>query len=273
MLANATTGSRIPDILGIIARAKGSTDAMATSKIVSEVGKSTVDSGAARFHERGILEYARTSVKLVMELLEGIREEVCSGMDVFDNIMNLDVTSETQRVTALSTFLLQVLERMALRLDGFYGKLARYSICHPEMEQNLARTRWNLLRRKIFDGSFFVLTQEVEFGITPPDSYPRHQDPIELDHVISQIQKSISRAPTPLHRPLDLTSMHVARERASTQNGVSEFESHENGVAMNRMSSFMTDDMNSIRRLSKMPKEAVSLEQVMSVSVWAWTWT
>lgn len=55
-----------------------------------------------------------------MELLEGIREDACVGMDAFDSIVDLDVASESQRITALSTFLLQVMERMAVRPDGFY---------------------------------------------------------------------------------------------------------------------------------------------------------
>ena len=41
-----------------------------------------------------------------MELLEGIREEACNGMDVFDTLMDLDAESNTQRLTTLSTFLL-----------------------------------------------------------------------------------------------------------------------------------------------------------------------
>jgi len=266
-LANAAAGSsasRIPDILGIIARAKGSADAMATSKIVSEIGQFTSDSEAARFHERGILQYARTSVKLDMELLEGIREETCVGMDAFDNIMDLDAASESQRITALSTFLLQVIERMAMRLDGFYSKLAQHSIYHPEMEQNPARTRWNLLRRKIHDGSFFVLTQDILFGVESSKSPTRNQDSIELDQVITQIQQSISKAPAPRQLPLDLTEQHVARGQA-VPNGVSAYESHENGNAVRRMSKFMTDNMRSIRRLSKMPPAgSISLEHLMA---------
>jgi sulfite reductase alpha subunit-like flavoprotein/predicted heme/steroid binding protein len=267
-LANAATGSnpsRMPDILGIVARAKGSQDAMATSKIVSEIGRFTSDSEAARFHERGILEYARTSVKLDMELLEGIREDACVGMDAFDNIMELDAASESQRITALSTFLLQVMERMAVRLDGFYSKLAQHSIYNPEMEQNPARTRWNLIRRKIHDGSFFVLTQDILFGIYPPQTSPRNNHgSIELDQIITQIQQSISKSPVPRQLPLDLTEQHVARGQAAS-NGMSAYESHESSNAVRRMSKFMTDNMRSIRRLSKMPPSgSISLEHLMA---------
>lgn len=269
-LANAAAGStpgRIPDVLGTIARAKGSSDAMCTSQIISEIGQFTSDSEAARFHERGILEYARTSVKLDMELLEGIRDDACVGMDAFDSIMDLDVASESQRTTALSTFLLQVMERMAMRLDGFYTKLAQHSIYHAEMEQNPARTRWNLVRRKIYDGSFFVLTQDILFGVDAgtTSSSTRSQDAsIELDQVITQIQQSIGKTSKPKQRSLDLTEQHVARGQPSF-NGVSANEMHENGNAVRRMSTFMTNNMRAIRRLSRMPTtNAVSLEHLMS---------
>jgi hypothetical protein len=76
-----------------------------------------------------------------MELLDGIREEACRGMDAFDIVMALDTSSDTQRLTALSTFLLQVTEHMAIKLEDFYSRLAQHSIYHPQMEQNPARTR------------------------------------------------------------------------------------------------------------------------------------
>jgi cytochrome b involved in lipid metabolism len=143
-LANSATTSnpnRLPDVLGIIVRAKSSPDAMTTSNEVSQIGQFTCDSEAARFHKRGILEYAKNSVHLDMELLEGIREEAWRGIDAFDTVMSLDAPSDTQRLTALSTFLLQVTERMAMPLEGFYAKVAQHSVYDPEMEHNPARTR------------------------------------------------------------------------------------------------------------------------------------
>ncbi|KAF4632905.1 hypothetical protein G7Y89_g5214 [Cudoniella acicularis] len=270
-LANAVTNSsssQLPDILGIIARAKGSQDAMTTTNEISQIGQFTCDSEAARFHEQGILEYARASVQLNMELLEGIREEACRGMDAFNTVMNLDAPSGTQRLTALSTFLLQVAERMAMRLEGFYSKLAPLSVYRPEMEQNPARTRWSLLRRKIQDGSFFILTQDI--GVLTPQKNPYASqylrgNEVELDHVITQIQQSIKRAPTLHPKALDLTAQHVARGQATPSNQVSAYESSENNHALKRMSSFMTSNMKAIRRLSKMPPQgSLSFEQLMN---------
>ena len=256
-LVPSSSPSRIPDVLGIIVRAKGSQDAMKTSSEVSQIGQFTCDSEAARFHERGILHYARKSVQFDMELLEGIREKACQGIDAFDTIIDLKV-SDTQRITALSTFLLQALERMAMRLKGFYVKLAQHSVFHAEMEKNPARSRWNLLKRKIRDGTFFVLTQEVTIG----QSYAG-QDAIEFDHIINQIQQSINRAPTLSARPRDLTQQHVARGRA-TPDGVPAIESHGNAVAVKRMSFFMTSNMRAIRRLSRMPLAGLNFEHLMA---------
>ncbi|KAH8660905.1 sulfite reductase flavoprotein alpha-component [Tricladium varicosporioides] len=272
-LANATSGansSRLPDVLGIIARAKGSQDAMTTTNEISQIGQFTCDSETARFHEQGILTYARASVQLNMELLEGIREEACRGMDAFDTVMSLDAPSDTHRLTALSTFLLQVAERMAMRLESFYSKLAPLSVYHPEMEQNPARTRWTLLRRKIRDGSFFVLTQDL--GLLPQEgarnpymgqSYGQRN--VELDQVISQIQASIKRAPTPHPRNTDLTSQHISRGQAASTSQPSAYESSQDQHALKRMSSFMSSNMKAIRRLSKMPPQgSLSFEQLMN---------
>jgi len=265
-LANAAASSRsnrLPGVLGIVARAKSSPDAMITSGEVSQIGQFTCDSEAARFHERGILEYARTSVQLNMELLESIRQEVCRGMDAFDTIMELDAPSDTQRLAALSTFLLQVIERMAIRLEGFYSKLAQHSVYHPEMEQNPARTRWNLVRCKIRDGSFFILTQNVAIDTGATYVPRRGQEAVEFNQVIAQIQQSINRAPVQTRQALDLTEQHVVRGQ-STPNGVSAYESHENGHAIKRMSTFVNSNMRAIRRLSTLPASGVSLEQLMN---------
>ncbi|KFY17160.1 hypothetical protein V492_00838 [Pseudogymnoascus sp. VKM F-4246] len=263
-LANSGASSgQLPDVLGIIGRAKSSPDAMATSNEVSQIGKFTCDSETARFHERGIIEYVKASVQLNLELLEGIREEACCGMDAFDTIMDLEVSSETQRLTSLSTFLLQLTERMAIRLEGFYSKLAQHSIYHPEMEHNPARTRWNLVRRKVRDGSFFILTQNVAVN-TGANYVPRRgQEAVEFDHVITQIQHNISKAPIQVRKTMELTEQHIARGRTNP-NGVSANESHENGHAMKRMSSFVNNNMRAIRRLSKLPAAGVSLEQLMN---------
>lgn len=265
-LVNTTANSnssRLPDVLGIIARAKSSPDAMTTSNEVSQIGQFTCDSEAARFHERGIVDYAKTSVQLNMELLEGIREEACNGMDVFETIMDLDAQSDAQRLTALSTFLLKLMERMAIRLDGFYSKLAQHSVYNPEMEQNPARTRWNLVRRKIRDGSFFVLTQDVALNF--PSLYTTHrgQGAVEFDQVISQIRHNINRAPTPMRRTLELTEKHLARGQAS-KTGISDYESHENSHAIERMSTFMSSNVRAIRRLSRIPTAGVNLEDLMN---------
>ncbi|KAG9237782.1 sulfite reductase flavoprotein alpha-component [Amylocarpus encephaloides] len=266
-LANSATNSNpshLPDVLGIISRAKCSPDAMATSNEVSQIGQFTADSEAARFHERGIINYAKTSVKLNMELLQGIREEACRGMDVFDTVMDLDAPSETQRCYYLSAFLINVIERIAIRLEGFYAKLAEHSIYTPEIEQNPARSRWNLVRRKIRDGSFFVLTQDVALSTSGPKSPRRGQTSVEFDQVISQIQQNINNAPRPAPAALDLTEIHVARGRAPQKGGMSAYETSQSGAAVKNMSAFLNSNLRSIRRLSKMPTSSVSIEQLMN---------
>lgn len=263
--ASTSNPSHLPDVLGIIARAKSSPDAMATSNEISQIGQFTCDSEAARFHERGIVDYAKNSVQLNMELLEGIREEAGRGMDAFDTVMELDAPSETQRSYYLSTFLLKVIERMTMRLEGFYSKLAQHSVYHPEMEQNPARSRWNLLRRRIRDGSFFVMTQEFNIGAKSINGSHRGQTAgVDFDQVINQIQHSIDRAPATMPRAADLTEQHVARGRATQNKNLSAYESHQTGAAVKNMSTFLTNNMKSIRRLSKMPTAGFSFEQVMT---------
>jgi sulfite reductase alpha subunit-like flavoprotein/cytochrome b involved in lipid metabolism len=269
-LANASSSTGptlLPDVLGIIARAKGSTDALTASNEISQIGQFTSNSDAARHHEKGIIAYAQKSVEFDMEFLEQIREEACAGMDAFDTIMELEAQSETQRVAALSTFLMQVLDRMANRLEGFYGKLARYSVFRPEMERNPARARWEVLKRKVRDGSFFVLTQKVSMATTTAaatnyDQRNIHQHQgVDFDMVVSQIQMNLDNSPLSAPRKMDLTEQHAARAEVKP-NGVPAYEHHHNGAAIKAMSTFMDKNRKAIRRLSKLP-QAINLEQLM----------
>jgi sulfite reductase alpha subunit-like flavoprotein/predicted heme/steroid binding protein len=259
--ASVGSDTKLPDILGIIARAKTSQDAVNTSKEVSLIGQFICNSESARFQERGIIAYANKSVQLDIELLEDIREEACHGMDAFDSIMNLEVASDSQRVTAICTFLMQILERMAKRLEIFYSKLAQHSIYQPELEKNPARTRWNLVRRRIHDGSFFILTQSTVIGAAP--SYKPMQQTVPFDSVLSQVQQTISLAPLRPNNGQQMQLNERHRARALTPpNGNSAFESHENSHALKRMSTFIDKNMRAMRRLSKMPPMPLNFEQM-----------
>lgn len=99
------TEMRLPDILGIIARAKTSPEAVVTSQQVSLVSQFVCDTSSnVRFAERGIFRYATKSVEMDIELPEDIREEACHGMDAFESVMAMDVRSDSQRVTVLVAF-------------------------------------------------------------------------------------------------------------------------------------------------------------------------
>ncbi|KAI6377713.1 hypothetical protein MCOR25_002437 [Pyricularia grisea] len=282
-LANSSSAGpmpRLPDVLGVIARAKTSEDAVATSKELSAIGHFINDSEGARFHEQGIISYATQAIELDVSLLEDIRREACHGFDAFGALSTLQgTTSEAETAVALSTFLMQVLERMAKRLEMFYEKLSKLSVYKPEIEQNPARTRWHLVRQRISDGSFFVLTQEMSVTAATQLFQPRGQPTVDFDQIISQVrhtlniksathhtqpqqqqhhhhhhQKQITTPATtpPLMQTPTLNSMHQSRSQAPTD-GASAFESYENRNALNRMSTFMDRNMRAIRRLSRVP--------------------
>jgi hypothetical protein len=264
-LANASSSSgptRLPDVLGIIARAKGSNEAVTATKEISQIGHFVCDSDSARHHEKGIIAYAQKSVEFDMDFLEAVREEACAGMDAFDTVMELEAQSETQRITACAAFLMQVLERMANRLEGFYAKLARHSVFQPEMERNPARARWNILKRKIRDGSFFILARQATMTNMPTFNNHRAQQGIDFDHVINHIQNSLNSTTTSSSaRNMSLTEQHAIRAQ-NTSSGTSAYEHHQNGTALKAMNQFMDTNKRAIRRLSRLPQE-LNMEQLM----------
>tara|TARA_R110002003_G_scaffold171_20_gene14077 strand:+ start:196 stop:1815 length:1620 start_codon:yes stop_codon:yes gene_type:complete len=256
-LANSTSSSdttRLPDVLGVIARAKGSTNAVTSANEIGQVGQFTCNSESARHHEKGIIAYAQRSVQFDMEFLEAIREEACAGMDALDTIMDLDVPSEADRLTALCHFLMQLLHRMANRLEGFYARLARYSVFHPELEHNPARARWNILKRKVLDGSFFLLARQASMIPTSDQVSHRAVQRVDFNQVISQVETTLnlsSAALTPA-RKMDLNEQHAQRAM-SRPSGPPAYEQHNQAEALRAMSAFIDSNRKAIRRLSKMP--------------------
>ncbi|CRK28499.1 hypothetical protein BN1723_003564 [Verticillium longisporum] len=269
--SSAGSDTKLPDILGVVARAKTSADAVATSKEVALVGQYVCNSEPARFQERGIMDYASRSVSLDMALLEDIREEACHGMDAFGTVMELEATSDAQRVAAMCSFLMKVLERMAKRLEVFYAQLAQCSIYRPELERNPARTRWELVRRRIRDGSLFVLARRAVMEVQPTYR-PARGDAVDFDTVLSRVQQTVRSAALPPSPPPE-TQLHVSmplnerrRARAQVPHGApSAVERYENGSAMRRMSSFLDKNAKALRRLSGMPAlpQVLDLEQIM----------
>lgn len=267
-LANASSAgpsTSLPDVLGVVARAKTSGSAIKTSKEIARIGEFVGNGEEARFHERGIIDYASKSVEMDISLLEDVRAEACAGMDAFDALMSQDAENPEDRIVALATFLMQLLERVAKRLEIFYANLAQYSVYQPTIERNPARTRWRLVRSSVRDGSFFVLTQNLSMNtaaaVAPTSSMgaaarPAFQTNIDFDRVMSQVRQGLGAASVPNAQQQQAkptpSAIDAARGRAPP-NATSAFESYENGGALTRMSSFIDKNMRSIRRLSKMP--------------------
>ncbi|KAF2261865.1 hypothetical protein CC78DRAFT_499454 [Lojkania enalia] len=266
-IANAVAPNvRLPDIVGTITRAQSSPDATKAMKEVSEIGQFvSATSRSARFHENGILKYAQSVTELDVKFLEQIRDEAALGMDAFDLVANMDESTSSKQVK-LASYLLSVLERIAARLESYYASLSQESIYRPEIENNPARTRWNNVRRKISDGSFFVLAKPPNMAASDGMSTglrPR-QNGVEVDfaQIFANAQQTLqlnaqnvsSQQDYEPSQPRRLADMHTTRAAKNTQ-APSTFEIQQQGSAIRRMSAFINENMSTIRRLSRLPAE------------------
>ncbi|OLN85599.1 NADPH oxidoreductase A [Colletotrichum chlorophyti] len=248
--------TKLPDVLGNVARAKTSQEAAICTKEIALVSQFVCDAEESlRFH-----------IELDIALLEDLRQEACNGMDAFGNIAGTtkdysDPDAESTRLTVLSMFLLQALERMARHLESFYIQLARCAVYQPQLESNPARTRWAFVRRRIRDESLFVLATKAELGsgmleqTAAAPYYMSRANPnlnIEIDHVMAQ-------------QPLTLNAVHQARGQSTGD--VSAVASRENAGALRAMNSFVEKNSRAIRRLSKMPAVALSFENILRAAL------
>ncbi|KAF2743761.1 hypothetical protein M011DRAFT_496723 [Sporormia fimetaria CBS 119925] len=229
VLANTVNPSiRLPDVIGTITRAQSSLCATKCMREISEVGQFVCNSStSARFHENGILKYAQAVTELDLYFLEQVRDEVALGMDAFDIIASNDESTSVKQ-TKLASYLLAVLERIAARLESYYSALSQESVYRPKIEYNPARTRWSNVRRKIADGSLFVT------HCKPTHTFmPSPQNTLE---------------------PRRLADMHTSRPLHSNQ-AASTFESQQAATALRKTSTFLNDNISTIRRLSRLPDE------------------
>ncbi|KAI1214787.1 uncharacterized protein F4807DRAFT_404564 [Annulohypoxylon truncatum] len=270
---------QLPDVLGAVARANTGPDAVSCMNEVALIGQFISGAESSlRFQERGVFAYAARSVELDIELLEDLRQEIGTGMDAFDSIANAynsadkmqDPDFEANRMTALSTFLLQILERIARRLGIFYAQLAQCSVYRPELERNPARTRWALVRRCIRDGSLFVMTHKAATDVLTTGQqssyYMSRANPnqnVDFDNVMSQVRATLGSAQIdtqtsiPQH-PMTLSAVHQARGRSSGD----AMRTGENPGALKAMNSFVEKHSKAIRRLSKMPPMPMNFEDL-----------
>lgn len=178
----------------------------------------------------------------------------------------------------IATVLLSFLERIAERLDAFYHDLASYSLYHPEKEANPARARWNIVKRRVSDGSFFVFTKDkisvvdLDRASTRVDTFRaarNKRQSVTFDQVLSQAVNTVSvvnrrgesrdarrggsvspssHSPSSSYVP---RLAHAHTYRADEGNNESSFEEQEVRKAANRMSRFVTGRLKEIRRLSR----------------------
>ena len=161
-------------------------------------------------------------------------------------------------------FLLTVLDRISQRLVHYYSRLARESIYRADLEKNPARTRWQILRRKIFDGTFFVLARAPDFVSVNNSSQlnargTNYGSKIEFETILSGAQRFIdahlpaqdTAEPRKSEGTQRLAHKHAARAAGRTD-APSTFESHEQQQSLNRMSTFIGKNLQAMRRLSRM---------------------
>ncbi|KAI1376652.1 hypothetical protein F4677DRAFT_84366 [Hypoxylon crocopeplum] len=276
----AGANNQLPDVLGAVARANTSPDAVTCMNEVALVGQFVCGAeGALRFQERGVFAYAAKCVEMDIELLEDLRQEIGTGMDAFDSVASAYGSSDriqgpdfdASRLTALSTFLLQILERIARRLGIFYAQLSQCSVYRPELERNPARTRWALVRRCIRDGSLFVMAHRAATDVLTAGQqssyYISRANPnqsIDFDNVMSQVRATLGSTQIETHirpqQPLTLNAVHQARGRSSGD--ASAVAMRENAGALKAMSSFVEKNSKAIRRLSKMPPIPMNFEDL-----------
>ncbi|CAE6432523.1 unnamed protein product [Rhizoctonia solani] len=269
-LASTADEGNVPDLMGTITRAHSSMASVTARKTIAEIGEFVGNSANAQAFENGIIGYAHAAVELDLQLLERVRDEICAGLEAFDRVAEVVKSypgKERQALCKIASVLMQYLERIAERLESYYTDHAALNLYNPTREANPARARWNILRRRIHDGSFFVLTNQIKLTDDLSDLNPTRsrtgrnkRETVNFDQVLSQAVSSIAVSerqqqaqlakPRPEGRSQGLAAAHTQRAGAVNTSS-STYEEQTVYSASKRMSTFMQSRVKDIRRLSR----------------------
>ncbi|KAF8712312.1 Indoleamine 2,3-dioxygenase, partial [Rhizoctonia solani] len=202
VLASGSDEGNLPDLMGAITRAHSSPASIAARKTIAEIGGFVGNSASAQAFENGIIAYAHAAIELDLQLLERVRDEICAGLDTFDRVAEVIKPypgKEKQGLYKISSVLMQYLERIAERLESYYTDHAALNLYNPSREANPVRARWSILRRRIYDGSFFVLTHQIKLTDDLGNLYTvrsrttrNRRETVNFDQVLSQAVSSIA---------------------------------------------------------------------------------
>ncbi|CAE6413301.1 unnamed protein product [Rhizoctonia solani] len=282
-LASVADEGNLPDLMGTITRAHSSLASVTARKTIAEIGEFVGNSVGAQAFEKGIIGYAHAAIELDIQLLERVRDEICAGLDAFDRVAEVVKSypgKEKQALSKIASVLMQYLERIAERLESYYTDHAALNLYDPNREANPARARWNILRRRIHDGSFFVLTHQIKLTDDLNDLNPSRprmtrnkRETVNFDQVLSQAVSSIAVSerqqqaqitkPRPEGRSQGLAAAHTQRAGAVNSSS-STYEEQSVYSASKRMSKFMQSRLKDIRRLSRAGSN-FSLEHALAV--------
>lgn len=265
-LANsASTGAatQLPNVLGVVARAETSESAARTQSEIALIGDFVINhSDSVRIHPESLIAYATKSVELDISLLEDIRDAVCRGLEAFYTVSGRigcegPESSPEDAVSLLSTYLMSLLEQMAQRLDMFHTSLAQHSISTPSLQKTPAQVRWQLLRQCVRDGSFFVLAQNRT--IDESSNPAKFHTNTNFDKVLARVRQELSTVelnPKPQTawvppRPTNEPAKMLPQTPSTGPNNT--VDSHEDTMAMRRMSKFIDTNIKAMNRLSRVP--------------------
>jgi hypothetical protein len=162
----------------------------------------------------------------------------------------------------MASFLLSRLKRIAALLEECYVSLSYESINCPEIENHSARTKWNNIRRKLLNGSFFVLAEPLSLSNTgsfATDLQTHSMLNVDFAQNLASVQHMLQYNPQNqqaffkemLPQPRRLADMHTPRAAEDLQ-APSTFETQQQDAALKRMSKFITTNISKIQRLSRL---------------------
>ncbi|KAG9121533.1 hypothetical protein FRC07_002461, partial [Ceratobasidium sp. 392] len=222
----------------------------------------------------GVRKFYQAAIELDFQLLEHVRDEISAGLDAFDRVAEVIKGypgKEKQALYKIASVLMRYLERVAERLESYYTDHAALNLYNAAKEANPARARWNLLRRRVSDGSFFVLTRQIRFTDDLDDigmsrsgqetrAIRRKRETVTFDQILSEAVSSVAkterreqmqmRDPKPIGQTGRLAAAHTQRAEEPT-NASSSYEQQSVIRANKRMSTFIQSRLKDIRRLSR----------------------
>ncbi|ETN45797.1 uncharacterized protein HMPREF1541_09630 [Cyphellophora europaea CBS 101466] len=249
---------RIPDVMGVIARARSSPWAATAVKELQILETLSRSNKLTSVQTTTAVEYAQAVTELEIHLLESVRDDIRNGFEVLEKSPAVDET--------VTRKLLTVLDHVAYRYQAFWERLALESVGRSKLEKTRLRMKYDMVQKPTTSGK--MSTSLIAHVTDPPVFSAKHEPPaytadhmVNFAHLIDQAMQTVNEENLMAAYTSNRSRSQLTRAIVPTAKAMSSvpepttFDMFHRRRSVRALTSFLGSSETAIKRLSQLPAE------------------